>query len=138
MAANKIAFVCQGNAGRSQFATALAERERDRRGLDVEIVTGGVSPGEQVHEEVVAALAEEDIDISDRIPREIRSTDIVDADYVVTMGCSVDELTPEGWEGTVEQWDLNHPSTGDIESAREQRDEIHTRVERFFDRELTD
>lgn len=138
MDVDKIAFVCQGNAGRSQFATALAERERDRRGLDIDIVTGGVSPAERVHDEVVAALAEDDIDISDRTPRAIQSADLADADYVVTMGCSVDGLTPDGWQGTVEQWDLDHPSAGDIESARTQRDEIRIRVERFFDTELAD
>lgn len=138
MVVDKIAFVCQGNAGRSQFATALAERERDRRGLDIEIVTGGVEPSDRIHEEVIAALAENDIDVSDRTPRKIESADLVDADYVVTMGCSVDELTPEGWQGTVEQWDLDHPSAGDIESARKQRGEIHARVKQLFDTELTD
>lgn len=55
----KIAFVCVGNAGRSQMATALAERERDNRGLDIEIVTGGVDPADSVHE-VQQQLGEDD------------------------------------------------------------------------------
>lgn len=42
----KAAFVCVGNAGRSQMAAALAERERDNRELDIEIVTGGVDPAD--------------------------------------------------------------------------------------------
>jgi|GEM_PF-6168648 len=37
-----VAFVCVQNAGRSQMATALAEREE--RGLDVEVLTGGPAP----------------------------------------------------------------------------------------------
>ena len=131
---SKIAFVCAGNAGRSQFASALAEREIERRGLDIEVVTGGVDPSNGVHEEVVAALAEVDVDISDRTPRKIRSEDVADAEYVVTMGCSVAEFEPAGWQGTAEQWDLDHPSAGDLESAREQRDEIQSRVEQFLDR----
>ncbi|MFW5919177.1 MAG: low molecular weight phosphatase family protein, partial [Halanaeroarchaeum sp.] len=45
----KIAFVCVGNAGRSQIATAFAERERDKLGMDIEIVTGGVDPANSVH-----------------------------------------------------------------------------------------
>jgi protein-tyrosine-phosphatase len=133
MDATKIAFVCEGNAGRSQLATALAERERDRRGLDVEVVTGGVDPSDHVHEEVVAVLSELDIDV-DRTPRRIRPGDVADADYVVTMGCSVDEFAPDGWEGVAERWELDHPSAGDVAGAREQRDEIRARVERLFDR----
>jgi protein-tyrosine-phosphatase len=133
MDVSKIAFVCEGNAGRSQLATALAERERDRRGLDLEVVTGGVDPGDHVHEEVVAVLAEIDLDVSGRIPRRIRPEDVADAEYVVTMGCSVEEFAPPGWEGTAERWDLDHPSAGDVAAAREQRDEIGTRVERLFD-----
>lgn len=41
-----LTFMCVRNAGRSQMATAFAERERDRRGLGdrVEIVTGGTMP----------------------------------------------------------------------------------------------
>lgn len=138
MDVTKLAFVCEGNAGRSQLATALAERERDRRGLDIDIVTGGVEPSDHVHDEVIAVLAEVDIDISDRTPRKIHPTDIADADHVVTMGCSVDEFKPAGWQGTAHQWDLDHPSAGDIESARAQRDEIRSRVERLFDTLTTD
>ncbi|MFB6135426.1 MAG: low molecular weight phosphatase family protein [Halobacteriaceae archaeon] len=133
MAPTRIAFVCEGNAGRSQFAAALAERERDRRGLDVDVVTGGVDPADHVHEEVVEALAEVDVDIRDRVPRKIRPEDVADAEYVVTMGCSVDEFAPPGWDGTAERWDLEHPSAGDLAAAREQRDEIRERVERLFD-----
>jgi protein-tyrosine-phosphatase len=136
MEITKIAFVCAGNAGRSQLATALAEREIDRRDLDIEVVTGGIEPSEQVHEEIVAVLEEIGIDISDRMPRKIRPEDVADADYVVTMGCSIAEFEPDGWDGVAEQWELDHPSAGDLESAREQRDEIEARVREFLDRIL--
>jgi arsenate reductase len=133
MGVTKLAFVCEGNAGRSQLATALAERERDRRGLNVEIVTGGVDPSDHVHGEVVEVLAEEGIDIGERTPRRIRPVDVADADYVVTMGCSADEFTPAGWRGATRRWELDHPSAGDLESARRQRDEIRERVRNLFD-----
>lgn len=56
MAVNRVAFVCVGNAGRSQMATAFAERERDKRGLDIDIVTGGTDPADYSHESVVDAV----------------------------------------------------------------------------------
>ena len=92
----KIAFACVGNAGRSQMATAFAEQQRDRRNLDVDIVTGGTEPAESVHDDVVDVLKEEGIDISDRTPRQITSDDVADADHIVTMGCSIDQFRPDG------------------------------------------
>jgi len=70
---HRIAFVCVQNAGRSQMAAAFAEQERDRRGVGdrIEIVTGGTQPADHVHDIVVEAMAEVDIDISDRTPREV-------------------------------------------------------------------
>jgi protein-tyrosine-phosphatase len=55
------------------MATAFAERERTRRGLDdtIDTVTGGVDPHDHVHGEVIEALQEEGIDIGDRAPRRI-------------------------------------------------------------------
>ena len=123
----KIAFVCVGNAGRSQIATALAERERDNRGLDIEILTGGVNPADSVHDDVIEALQEDGIDISDREPCEITPADIEDATHVVTMGCSVEQFQPDGWSGESEVWDL------DASDTRAQVDELKRRVSRFFD-----
>ena len=132
----KLAFVCVGNAGRSQLATALAERERDRRDLGdaVEIVTGGIDPHTHVHDDVIAVLREAGIDIGDRTPRRITADDVEDADYIITMGCSVDDFAPPGWDGAAETWELAHPSGDDNDAVRTQRDEIRNRVTEFFDR----
>lgn len=123
----KLVFVCVGNAGRSQMAAALAERERDEREMDAEIVTGGVDPADSVHDDVVAALGEVGIDVSDRTPRAITPADVEGADYVVTMGCSIDQFRPDGWEGETVVWDLESSETVD------QRDELARRVEALFD-----
>ena len=129
----KLAFVCVGNAGRSQMATAFAEHERDKRGMDVEIVTGGVNPATSVHDEVVEVMQEEGIDISDRTPREITPADIEDADYVVTMGCSVEQFRPDQWNGEARQWELEASADEALSSYRAVRNEIHERVQSFFD-----
>lgn len=132
----KLAFVCVGNAGRSQMATAYAEAERSRRGLDAEIdiVTGGTQPKEHVHEEVIEAFDEEDIDISDRTPRAITSRDVADADWIVTMGCDASGFTPREWDGELEQWQLTDPEGHGIAAVRTQRDDIKRRVQDLFDR----
>lgn len=55
------------DAGRSQMATALAERESEARDLDIGIVTGGTRPAEPLHENVVETLRERGIEIERRV-----------------------------------------------------------------------
>ena len=130
----RIAFVCVQNAGRSQMAAAFAERERDRRDAEhVEILSGGTDPADAVHEEVVAAMDDVGIDLSDRTPREITPDDLRDCDYVLTMGCSADGVCPAAWNGENRDWGLTDPHEADPETVRDVRDEIEARVEDLFD-----
>ena len=131
----RIAFVCVQNAGRSQMATAYAERERDRRDLgdSVEILTGGTRPADAVHEEVVEIMREEGFDLSGRTPREIAESDLRSCDYVATMGCST--LDVGGVESDVEvrDWELSDPDGASPERVRATRDEVRDRVQALFD-----
>lgn len=131
----KVAFVCVQNAGRSQMATAFAERERDRRGLedDVEILTGGTRPADHVHEEVVQVMREREIDLSEKTPREITSEELQETDYVITMGCSAQDVCPATWSGENRDWGLDDPDGRELDEVREIRDEIERRVSDLFD-----
>ena len=126
-----LTFMCVRNAGRSQMATAFAERERDRRGLGdrVDIVTGGTMPADSVHDVVVEALAEVDLDVNGRTPREIADETLAASDFVATMGCSTLEL--DGVD--TDDWDLDDPGERPIEEVRPIRDEIERRVAALFD-----
>ncbi|WP_245547783.1 arsenate-mycothiol transferase ArsC [Halovivax ruber] len=130
----RLAFVCVQNAGRSQLATALAERERDRRGLEaVEIVTGGTDPADAVHPVVADAMAEAGLDPVDREPRAITPDELAACDVVCTMGCSIDGICPATWRGDARDWDLPDPHGADIETVREIRATIADRVRNLFD-----
>lgn len=127
-----IAFVCTGNAGRSQLATGLAEREREHRGIDVELVTGGIDPGEAVYPTVRTALEELDVDIGDRQPRAIEPADLERVDLVVTMGCSIADRLPPGFDGEVREWDID--ADGDaLPAVRRQREALSAKVTELFD-----
>lgn len=131
----RIAFMCVQNAGRSQMATAFAERERERRGLenDVEIITGGTHPADHVHQEVVEVMAEKDLDLSGRTPREITIDELDSADYVATMGCSALDVGEVDEGVDVRDWALVDPDGRELEDVREIRDEIERRVVALFD-----
>lgn len=135
MSETTIAFVCVQNAGRSQMAYAFAKREVARRDLEdeVDLLTGGTRPAGHVHEEVVAAMDTVGFDLSDRTPREITFEETRDSDYVITMGCSAEDVCPAGWAGDNRDWDLDDPdgkSPGEVTAIR---DEIERRVTSLFD-----
>ena len=125
-----VGFVCVQNAGRSQMATAFAERERDRRDLDWDIVTGGTLPADHVHEEVVDAMADLDIDLSDRTPREVSDEELESCDVVATMGCSTLSLDT-GVD--VRDWGLADPDGRSPDEVAAIRDEVERRVVALFD-----
>lgn len=128
----RFAFVCVQNAGRSQMATAFAERERAERGLEgeVEIVTGGTDPADAVHEEVVEVMREVGIDRSERTPREVSEAELDACDVVATMGCSTLSLDTDV---DVRDWDLDDPDGREMDEVRRIRDEVEARVEALFD-----
>ena len=129
-----LAFVCVQNAGRSQMSTAFAERERDRRGLEdsVEIITGGTHPADSVHDEVVTVMQDHDIDLSDRVPREVSTDELESCDVVATMGCSTLELNADDVE--VRDWALDDPDGQGLNQVRAIRDDIEQRVTDLFDK----
>jgi arsenate reductase len=116
-------FVCLHNAGRSQISQALFERAADGRH---EARSAGTTPGERVHPEVVEAMAELGIDLSNRVPRGLTREDAEWADVVVTMGCG-DECPYIPGKRYVD-WDLPDPKGRPLEEVRATREEIERRV----------
>jgi protein-tyrosine-phosphatase len=114
------------------MATAFAERERERRGLDgaVAITTGGTHPADRVHEGVVDAMDEAGVDISDRVPGPITTAELESCDVVVTMGCSTLDLDAAV---DVRDWALDDPEGENHVRVREIRDDVQTRVDALFE-----
>jgi len=122
------------------MAAAFAERERDRRdaGDRIDVVTGGTRPADHVHDVVVEAMRELDLDLGDRTPREVTPDELRGADMVVTMGCSASDVCPATWNGENRDWDLDDPHGRPLAAVREIRDEIADRVDALFDELLSE
>ena len=129
----RIAFMCVRNAGRSQMSTAFAEREVRRRGLEWELLTGGTDPADAVHDVVVEAMDEVDVDVSDRTPRAISESELRSCDVVATMGCSTLDVGTVGDAVDVRDWALTDPGERDLDEVRAIRDEIEQRVVALVD-----
>jgi arsenate reductase len=117
-------FVCLHNAGRSQISQALFERAAGRRH---QARSAGTTPAERVHPEIVEAMRELGIDLSDRVPRRLTEADAEWADVVVTMGCG-DECPYIPGRRYLD-WDLPDPAGQPLEAVRATREEIVRRVE---------
>jgi arsenate reductase len=118
-----VLFVCVRNAGRSQMAAALLEK---MTGDAVRVLSAGTQPADDVHPNVVAAMREVDIDLSQARPRRLEDDTVREADVVITMGCG-DEC-PFYPGKRYEDWDLPDPAGRPIEEVRAIRDEIERRV----------
>ena len=119
----RVLFVCLHNAGRSQMSQALFERAADG---SHEAASAGTTPGDRVHDEVVAVMREIGIDLSERTPRLLTQELAEWADVVVTMGCG--DACPYIPGKRYVDWDLPDPKGLPQADVRRLRDEIDQRV----------
>ncbi len=122
-----VLFVCVHNAGRSQMAAGFL---RELGGDDVEVLSAGSAPADQVNPVAVEAMAELGVDIAGQQPKVLTDDAVVAADVVVTMGCG-DEC-PYYVGRRYEDWVLDDPAGQGIDAVRPIRDEIRSRVEQLL------
>ncbi len=113
-----VLFVCNHNAGRSQMAQAFFERYAPD---DVRAESAGSSPARQVWPEVVEAMREVGIDLSERKPKKLLLEMQLHADWAVTMGC--DDACPYV-PTIVEAWSIPDPAGLPLEEVHAIRDSI--------------
>ena len=116
MPAERVLFVCIGNAGRSQMAQAFAER------AGIEARSAGSRAELELHDEVVEAMRELGIDLDGRVPHQLAQEDVEWADLVVTMGCG--DACPVLPGKRYLDWNLQDPAGMPIEVVRQIRDRI--------------
>ena len=123
----EVLFVCIHNAGRSQMAAALLDREAVGR---VRVTSAGSQPASQLNPVVVQAMAEIGIDISRERPRPLTADDARAADVVITMGCG--DTCPVYPGARYLDWNLPDPAGLGLAAVRRIRDDIHQRVRRLL------
>jgi protein-tyrosine-phosphatase len=119
----EVLFVCEHNAGRSQMAAALLEHHAAGR---VRVWSAGTTPSDEIHANVVEAMAERGLDVSTARPKGLREDDVREADVVITMGCG--DACPVVPGTRYLDWDLPDPAGKTIAEVRPIRDDIERRV----------
>jgi arsenate reductase len=93
-------------------------------------ISAGTEPGDRVHPEVVAAMAEVGVDLSAAVPRRLTPEVAAGAAWLVTMGCG--DSCPAVPGARREDWPLEDPKGQPVERVRQIRDEIRQRVRAFI------
>jgi arsenate reductase len=128
---NTIIFACIHNAGRSQMAaawfTALADPTKARA------ISAGTDPGTRVHPEVLEAMREVGVDLSDRTPQKLTDDLARGAQLLITMGCG--EQCPVVPGLRRDDWPLEDPKGKPVARVREIRDDVRGRVLALLRRE---
>ena len=118
-----VLFVCVHNAGRSQMAAGFLRALAP----NVEVLSAGSVPADQINPMAVAAMAEVGIDITAQTPKVLTTEAVEASDVVITMGCG--DACPFYPGKRYEDWKLDDPAGQGIEPVRVIRDEIKARVE---------
>jgi arsenate reductase len=118
-----ILFVCVHNAGRSQMAAGFMAA---LGGDQVEVLSAGSAPKDQINPIAVEVMAEVGIDIADNTPKVLTVEAVTESDVVITMGCG--DVCPVFPGKRYEDWVLEDPAGKDIATVRAIRDEIKLRV----------
>ena len=119
-----VVFACIHNAGRSQMAAAFFNALADA--TRVQAISGGADPGTRVHPEVVQAMQEAGIDLSEAKPQRLTDELAQRARVLVTMGCGDQCPYVPGAERI--DWPLDDPKGRTVDEVRAIRDDICRRV----------
>lgn len=126
-----VLFACIHNAGRSQMAAAWFNHLADVK--KARALSAGTQPGTKVHPEVLVAMREVGIDLSDAKPQYLSDELARGAEMLITMGCG--EACPHVPGLRRDDWPLEDPKGQSVERVREIRDDVKSRIEELLKRE---
>ncbi len=127
-AAQSVLFVCERNAGRSQMGAAFFNQLADP--ARAHALSAGLNAQRAVYPEVVTAMREAGIDLSDIVPIELTGRMLTEVSFVVTLGCA--ERCPLVPPGRRADWKLPDPAGQPLDHVRKIRDEIRDLVQQLI------
>lgn len=97
----------------------------------IEVISAGSEPADQLNPVAVEAMREEGIDITKATPQLLDVEQVKSSDVVITMGCG--DACPIFPGKRYEDWSLEDPAGRGIEEVRAIRDDIKARVLSLID-----
>ena len=120
----KILFVCVENAGRSQMAEGFFRKYAQ----NFDVLSAGTEPKSTLIAEVVEAMKEIGIDITNQKPKLLSNDMISGSIKTVNMGCIDKKSCPSLFVKGVLDWNIRDPKGKTIEEVRKIREQIKFEV----------
>lgn len=126
----RLMFVCKHNSRRSQMAEGFARHWSDN---SIDIMSSGLESS-QVDPRAIEVMREIGIDISHQTAKLLSAFDPEDYDAVVSL-CGCGANLPAEWvvRDIFQDWQLEDPEGGSLETFRQARDEISQRVKALLE-----
>jgi arsenate reductase len=124
-----VLFACVHNAGRSQIAAALFNRDADPS--KARAISAGTQPAAQVHPEVISLMRDIGIDLSGQRPQKLTHALASQAQWLVTMGCGDECPVVPG--AIRDDWPLADPKGQPSGAVRAIITDIQTRVAQLIE-----
>ncbi|MSQ41140.1 MAG: arsenate reductase ArsC [Dehalococcoidia bacterium] len=116
------------------MAKALFNWLARQRGLLLRAESAGTEPSDSIHQNVMEAMVELGLDLSQERPRLMANAMVEAARRVITMGCAVEaDACPAIFLRDVEDWGLPDPKDRSLEEVRAIRETIRQRVEALIE-----
>jgi protein-tyrosine-phosphatase len=129
----EVLFVCVHNAGRSQMAAGLVKLRSAGR---IHVRSAGSTPAEEINPNVLVAMEELGVDMSEEFPKPLTDEVVRAADVVITMGCG--DACPIYPGKKYADWQLDDPADQGLETVRRIRDQLDQRVQQLIAELLPD
>jgi arsenate reductase len=102
------------------------------RAYGIDSASAGTMPAPTVNPTVIEAMREKGFNLSSNKPKMLTTQMIEAADYVVTMGCSVESVCPKPLVAKMEKklidWQIDDPKGKPIEEVRKIRTQIENKM----------
>ena len=124
-------FACIHSAGRSQMAAAFFNALADP--TQAHAISAGTNPASRIHPEVLIAMHEAGIDLSQAEPQKLTAALAQGAELLITMGCGDKCPYVPGFRH--DDWPLPDPKGQPMETVRLIRDQIRHRIHTLLQNE---
>jgi len=85
------------------------------------------------HIRPLSAFGDDKSEVNFELANRLDLDKLKESNYLITMGCVITKFNPDQYGVESREWDLTNPDGQNMETVREVRDEIESRVTSLFD-----
>ena len=127
----KVAFICYGNACRSQFAESIL---KSIGGDLFAVYSAGIHPLGMIPSEIIQVLNLKNMDYTGQYSKGIPDLPLDEIDYAISMtGQDLSHIIPSSFHGTGVTWTIPDPYGGDFPEYERVFEIVHKKIEEFIE-----